>query len=109
MLNYLPYIWILYLENPSEAVQVYSLTERDFGHLKSIDKPKVYGYKYSKTFLKFKNMAGKTEKGLFLLPSYPAFRWIAETDPVFKLQREEATRKAGSLRGGIKLLAFGEE
>ena len=108
MLNYLPYIWILYLENPSEAVQVYSLTDRDFEHLKSIDKPKAYGYKYSKTFLKFKNMAGKTEKGLFILPSYPAFRWIAETDPVFKLQREEATRKAGSLRGGIKLLAFGE-
>ncbi len=106
LINYLPYVWILYLEDPEEAVKVYKLTDRDYDLLRTIDKPKAYGYKYSKAFFIFKNLEGKTEKGLFLLPSYPEFRWIAETDPVFKLKREEAVRKLGSLRKAIEWIAF---
>lgn len=106
MLNYLPYVWILYLENPEEAVEVFKLTDRDYELLKSIDKPKAYKYRYSKAFLIFKNEEGKTEKGLFILPSYPEFRWIAETDPVFKLKREEAVLKYEDLRKAIEKLAF---
>jgi len=107
MLNYLPYIFILYLENPREAVEVFDdFTERDYELLKTIDKPKAYGYKYSKMFIRFKNELGKTEKGLFILPSYPEFRWIAETDPVFKLKREKAVRETGNLRKAIEKLSF---
>ena len=106
MQNYFPYVWILYLEDSESAVKTYKLTDRDGELIGSIDKPKAYGYKYSKFFLIFKNSLGKTEKGLFILPSYPEFRWIAETDPVFKLQREEAVRKTGSLRKAIEYLSF---
>ena len=104
--NYLPYVFILYMENPEEAVAVFDLTDRDISLMKTIDKPKAYKYRYSKMFIKFKNEFGKTEKGLFILPSYPEFRWIAETDPVFKLQREEAIRKTGNLRKAIEYLSF---
>ncbi|MBX0311022.1 MAG: hypothetical protein JHC31_04360 [Sulfurihydrogenibium sp.] len=106
MLNYIPYKWILYLENPREAVDVYELGERDLALLKTIDKPKAYNYKFSKQYVIFKDALGKTDKGLFLMPAYPEFRWIAETDPVFKLKREEAVLKAGSLEKAIEMLAF---
>jgi hypothetical protein len=107
MLNYIPYKWILYLENPREAVEIYELGERDLALLKTIDKPKAYNYRFSKQYVIFKDNLGKTDKGLFLMPAYPEFRWIAETDPVFKLQREEAVLKAGSLEKAIEMLAFG--
>ncbi len=109
MTNYLPYVWILYLEDPEEAVKVYKLTDRDYDLLRTIDKPKAYNFKYSKAYLIFKNIEGKTEKGLFLLPSYPEFRWIAETDPIFKMKRESAIRKFGSLRKAIEWIAFNED
>jgi len=108
MLNYVPYKWILYLENPREAVETYELGDRDLSLLKTIDKPKAYNYKFSKQYVIFKDSMGKTDKGLFLMPAYPEFRWIAETDPVFKLQREEAVLKAGSLEKAIEMIAFGE-
>ena len=107
MTNYLPYIFSLYLENPKEAIEVFDdYTERDYELMRTIDKPKAYNYKYSKLHIRFKNELGKNEKGLFIFPSYPEFRWIAETDPVFKLKREEAVRKAGNLRKGIEMLSF---
>jgi len=80
MLNYIPYKWILYLENPREATEIYELGERDLSLLKTIDKPKAYNYKFSKQYIVFKDSLGKTDKGLFLMPAYPEFRWIAETD-----------------------------
>lgn len=107
MTNYFPYVWILYLEDPEDAVRTYKLTERDYKLLKTIDKPKAYNYRYAKAFIKFKNQMGKDEKGLFILPSYPEFRWIAETDPQFKLERERAILETGDLRKAIERLSFG--
>jgi hypothetical protein len=106
MVNYLPYICILYLEDYDSAVEVYKLNQRHAKLLKTIDKPKAYEYRFSKSFWKFKNEFGKNEYGLFLMPSYPEFRWIVETDPTFKLKREELTRQCGSLKEAIKALAF---
>jgi hypothetical protein len=106
MVNYLPYVCILYLEKHDEAIKTYDLSPKHEKLLKLIDKPKAYGYKFSKSFWKFKNEYGKNEYGLFITPSYPEFRWIVETDPQFKLKREELTRKCGSLQKAIKSLAF---
>ena len=106
MVNYLPYVCILYLEKYDSAVRIYDLNERHAKLLKTIDKPKAYGYRYSKSFWKFKNPLGKNEYGLFIMPTYPEFRWIAETDPKFKLLREKLTRQCGTLKDAIRALAF---
>lgn len=106
MTNYFPYVWILYLEDPTSAVNIYRLGKREYSLLKEIEKPKAYRYKYAKIFLRFKNEYGSTEQGMFILPSYPEFRWIAETDPIFKLEREEAVMKMGNWHKAIEYLAF---
>jgi len=106
MVNYLPYVCILYLEKHDSAKEVYDLTDKHLKLLKTIDKPKAYGYRFSKSFWKFKDHFGKNEYGLFILPTYPEFRWIAETDPEAKKVREEYTQKLGSLKKAIKFLSF---
>jgi len=53
-----------------------------------------------------KDEYGKNEYGLFLIPTYPEFRWIAETDPEAKKVREEMTQKCGFLKKAIKALSF---
>jgi len=108
MVGYLPYVGILYLEKPEEAKEVYNLTEEDLQLLKGIEKPKAYGYRYSKAFWIFKDREERKQKGVFLLPSYPEFRWIAETDPEFKLERDRLIRECGSVEKAIEALAFKE-
>ena len=108
MVGYLPYICILYLEKPEEAKEVYDLAEEDLELLKGIEKPKTYGYRYSKAFWLFKDSQERKQKGIFLLPSYPEFRWIAETDPEFKLLRDRLIRECGSVEKAIESLAFND-
>jgi len=106
MVGYLPYVGILYLERPEEAKEVYNLSEEDLQLLKGIEKPKAYAYRYSKAFWIFKDREERKQKGIFLLPSYPEFRWIAETDPDFKLLRDKLIKECGSVEKAIEVLAF---
>ena len=83
-----PYKFFLYSEEHTNIGSAFELCNEEVEILKNIKRPKEYGYRYAKYYVKTPYGQGS----MFFIPSRE-FYWLATTDPADRVKREDYRRR----------------
>lgn len=103
-----PYKFFLFSQEHAKIKEAFELTDGEYEILKTIKRPKDYGYKYSK-FYCITPYNKSEEKGvLYFIPSR-VFYWLTTTDPADRQKREEYKNRYKDMFRAILELAKEDE
>ena len=103
-----PYNVFLFSQEHSKIKEAFELTDGEYEILRTIKRPKDYGYKYSKFYCITPYKEGEERGTLYFVPSR-VFYWLTTTDPQDRKKREMYKNKYKDMYTAIKKLAEEDE
>ena len=103
-----PYNVFLFSQEHSKIKEAFELTDGEYEILRTIKRPKDYGYKYSKFYCITPYREGEERGTLYFVPSR-VFYWLTTTDPQDRKKREIYKNKYKDMFTAIRKLAEEDE
>ncbi|WP_457601574.1 VirB4 family type IV secretion system protein [Hydrogenivirga sp.] len=93
-----PYKFFLFSQEHTKIKEAFELNDAEFEILKTIKRPKDYGYKYAKYYVHTPYGKGT----VYFIPSR-IFYWLSTTDPGDRVKREEYKKKVLSMSDSVEV------